>query len=211
MQGAGLVSRVLENHIALLVLVLAERDKDDVSIVDPDLLAKLASNEAKTLDAVEALKRDSGSAWRLQWQCWRDKSHHGFETAVPEHLKDLGVFLAILLERELTLLVAVVATGSASRRLAGLWRWMGAPVGGVAWGGRGISHSFSFFPLRLFLPPFPLFLGIFTVDEGFAGLEWLVFQGGRAGELEKLKAERSCGVGEVVEQGGERGAKEVRL
>jgi hypothetical protein len=61
-QGAGLVGRVLENHIALLVLVLAERDKDDISIVDPDLLAKLASNEAKTLDAVEALKKDSGLA-----------------------------------------------------------------------------------------------------------------------------------------------------
>lgn len=25
------------------------------------------------------------------------------------------------------------------------------------------THSFSFFPLRLFLPPFPLFLGMLTV------------------------------------------------
>lgn len=127
-------------------------------------------------------------------------THHGFETTVPEHLQDLGVFLAILLERELTLLVAV-ATGLAFRRLAALCEWMGAHAGwrGRFGGGRGISHSFSFFPLRLFLPPFPLFLGILTVGEGFAGVEWvgwLVFQGGRAGELEKSKVECSCGVWE---------------
>lgn len=46
-------------------------------------------------------------------------THHGFEATVPEHLQDLGVFLAILLESELTLLVAV-ATWLASSRLAAL-------------------------------------------------------------------------------------------
>lgn len=129
----------------------------------------------------------------------RGITHHGFEATVPEHLEDLGVFLAILLERELTLLVTV-ATGLAISSTRGSVRMDGrAAVGGVAWGGRGISHSFSFFPLRLFLPPFPLFLGILTVGEGFAGVGWvgwLVFQGGRAGELEKSKVECTCGVWE---------------
>lgn len=59
-QGAGLVGRVLENHIALLILVLAERHKYDISVVNPDLLAKLSSNEAETLDTVEALKKEKG-------------------------------------------------------------------------------------------------------------------------------------------------------
>jgi hypothetical protein len=54
-QRAGLVGRVLENHVALLVLVLAQRDKDDVAVVDPDLFPQLAADETEALDAVEAL------------------------------------------------------------------------------------------------------------------------------------------------------------
>lgn len=55
-QRTGLVGRVLEDNITLLVLVLTEGDKDDITVVDPDLLAKLAANETETLDTVEALK-----------------------------------------------------------------------------------------------------------------------------------------------------------
>ena len=84
-QRAGLVGRVLEDDIALLVLVLAEGDEDDVSVVDPDLFPQLAADQAETLDAVEA---------------------HGLESAVTKHLEDLGVLLAILLEGQLALLVA---------------------------------------------------------------------------------------------------------
>jgi len=54
-QRTGLVSRVLEDDIALLILVLTERDEDDVAVVDPDLFPELAADETETLDAVEAL------------------------------------------------------------------------------------------------------------------------------------------------------------
>ena len=54
-QRTSLISRVLENDVSLLVLVLAERDENDVAVVDPDLFPELATDETKTLDAVEAL------------------------------------------------------------------------------------------------------------------------------------------------------------
>lgn len=56
-QRTGLVGRVLENHVALLVLVLAQRDEDDVAVVDPDLLPELATDQAETLDTIKALQR----------------------------------------------------------------------------------------------------------------------------------------------------------
>lgn len=54
LQGAGLVGGVLEDHVALLVLVVAERQQDDVALVDPDLLAQLAADVGQALGAVEA-------------------------------------------------------------------------------------------------------------------------------------------------------------
>ena len=41
LEGAGLVGGVLEDDVALVVLVVAEREEDDVALVDPDLLAEL--------------------------------------------------------------------------------------------------------------------------------------------------------------------------
>lgn len=38
LEGTGLVCRVLEDDVALLVLVVTEREQDDVAVVDPDLL-----------------------------------------------------------------------------------------------------------------------------------------------------------------------------
>jgi len=76
----------------------------------------------------------------------------------------LSVLLAILLEGELTLLVTVgfferlIFEGGLVGFLSGSW-----DRGREKGGGVGKSHSFSFFPLRLFLPPFPLFLGILAV------------------------------------------------
>lgn len=55
-QRTGLVGRVLEDNITLLVLVFTEGDKNDITVVDPDLLAKLATDETEALDTVEALK-----------------------------------------------------------------------------------------------------------------------------------------------------------
>ena len=54
-QRTGLVGRVFEDHVALLVLVLAQGDEDDVAVVDPDLFPQLATDQTQTLDAVEAL------------------------------------------------------------------------------------------------------------------------------------------------------------
>lgn len=87
LQATGLVGGVLHDNITLLVLVVTEREKDDITLVDPDLLAKLATNVSQTLLAVEA---------------------QGLQTTITEHLHDLRVFLAILLEDELTLLVVVL-------------------------------------------------------------------------------------------------------
>lgn len=56
-QRTGLVGGVLQDNIALLVLVLAEGDKDDVSVVDPDLFPELSADQAEALDAIEALIR----------------------------------------------------------------------------------------------------------------------------------------------------------
>jgi hypothetical protein len=87
LQTAGLVGGVLHNNITLLVLVVTEREKDNITLVDPDLLAKLATNVSQTLLAVEA---------------------QSLQTTVAEHLDDLSILLAVLLEDELTLLVVVL-------------------------------------------------------------------------------------------------------
>ena len=81
---------------------------------------------------------------------WPGNAYHGIESAVAQHLEDLGVLLAFLLEGELALLIAVNPSVSDCEMVKGE-------------DGRGsATHSFSFFPLRRFLPPFPLFLGILT-------------------------------------------------
>jgi hypothetical protein len=80
-------TRVLHDDIALLVLVVSQTEQDDIALVDPDLLPQLAADMCEAARAVEAL---------------------GLETAVSEHLDDLGVFLALLLEDELPLLVVVL-------------------------------------------------------------------------------------------------------
>jgi hypothetical protein len=43
LEGARLVGRILENDVALLVLVVAEGEEDDVALVDPNFLSKLAT------------------------------------------------------------------------------------------------------------------------------------------------------------------------
>lgn len=44
------------HHVTLVVLVVAQRQQDDVALVDPDLLAKLASDVAQSAGTVEALR-----------------------------------------------------------------------------------------------------------------------------------------------------------
>lgn len=93
-QRTGLVGRVLEDNITLLVLVLTERHKNDVTVIDPDLLAKLATDKTEALDTVEALK--AGKIVRI-FVCFvgglvRGRAtYHGLESAVTQHLDDLSV------------------------------------------------------------------------------------------------------------------------
>lgn len=44
LQVTGLVGGVLEDDVALVVLEVSEGEEDDVALVDPDLLAHLASD-----------------------------------------------------------------------------------------------------------------------------------------------------------------------
>lgn len=44
------------HHVTLVVLVVTQRQQDDVALVDPDLLAKLAADVAESAGAVEALR-----------------------------------------------------------------------------------------------------------------------------------------------------------
>ena len=81
------LTRVLHDDIALLVLVVSERQEDNITLVDPDLLPQLAANMRETTSAVETL---------------------GFQTSVSEHLNDLGVFLAFLFEDEFALFIVVL-------------------------------------------------------------------------------------------------------
>lgn len=87
LQRTGLIDRVLEDDVALVLLEVAQGQQNNVALVDPDLLAQLSADRGEALLAVEA---------------------GGVEAAVSEHLDDLGVLLAILLEGELTLVVLVL-------------------------------------------------------------------------------------------------------
>ena len=77
------------------------------------------------------------------------ETYQSLESAVTQHLENLSVLLAFLLECEFALLIAI--SDVSNRGVGQRWGRMGAE-----------THSFSFFPLRLFLPPFPLFFGILT-------------------------------------------------
>jgi hypothetical protein len=70
LQGTGLVGAVLQDNVAFLVLVVAEREEDDITLVDPDLLAELATDVCETFRTVEAER---------------------FEATVAEHLQDLRI------------------------------------------------------------------------------------------------------------------------
>lgn len=98
-----LVGRVLEDDVALGVLVVAQADQDDVSLVDPNFFAQFASDVAQSLAAVEA---------------------HGLETAVAKHFCHLRVLLAVFFEHQLTFfrLVFVLSTPSVFSSLSFILR-----------------------------------------------------------------------------------------
>lgn len=93
LERTGLVGGVLHDHIALLVLVLTEREEDDITLVDPDLLAHLATDVSQTLFAIKA---------------------QSLQAAVAQHLYNLRILLAFLLEDKLALLVVVLVLSTAT-------------------------------------------------------------------------------------------------
>jgi hypothetical protein len=49
------LTRVLHDHIALLILVVSQTQQDDIALVDPDLLPQLASDMSESARAIETL------------------------------------------------------------------------------------------------------------------------------------------------------------
>ena len=109
------LTRVLHDDIALLVLVVSERQEDNITLVDPDLLPQLAADMGETAGAVEAL---------------------GFQTTVSEHLDDLGVFLAFLFEDEFALFVVVLVLTPTS-----VFTSLVVMLAGASWHVRGSAVS----------------------------------------------------------------------
>lgn len=87
LETSGLIGGVLHDNVALFVLVFTQREENNVTLVDPDLLPELATNVCQTLLTVEA---------------------KSLQTAVTQHLHDLRILLAFLLEDEFALLVVVL-------------------------------------------------------------------------------------------------------
>lgn len=69
LETSSLVGAVLEDDVSLLVLVVSEREQDDVALVDPDLLSELASDMCQSLCAVEAERLESSVAQHLHDLC----------------------------------------------------------------------------------------------------------------------------------------------
>ena len=60
LEGAGLVGGVLEDDVALVVLVVAEGEEDDVTLVDPDLLPEFCGRGL----LAPCLHEGRGRGWR---------------------------------------------------------------------------------------------------------------------------------------------------
>lgn len=131
LEGAGLVGGVLEDDVALVVLVVAEGEEDDVALVDPDLLAELYGGGLADL---------VGREWRVG--CGR-----GEGGVVGE--RDGGDVLPRMLPSRRT-----PSMQCASRRpLPSIFRTCAYSWPSSLKTSSLLMLSASFFPLRLFLPP----------------------------------------------------------
>ena len=106
MAGGICTGRVLENDVALLVLVVTERQQNNVSLVDPHLLPELAADMAKTAGAIEALGLETAVAEHLGEA--RGSAVEGLVRGREQtNLENLCVLLALLLKGELAFFVVV--------------------------------------------------------------------------------------------------------
>lgn len=53
LQASGLIGVILENDISFFILVVTKREKDDISLVDPDLLTELSADMSQAFLSVE--------------------------------------------------------------------------------------------------------------------------------------------------------------
>ena len=93
LESSSLIGVVLHDDISLVVLKVSQRKQNDIGLVDPHLLSELSSDVSQSLDTIEAL---------------------GLKTAVSEHLDDLSVLLALLLEDKLSLATLRLVLSSSS-------------------------------------------------------------------------------------------------
>jgi len=61
-EGPSFVGSVFEDNVAFFVLVIAEGEKDDVALVDPDFLSQLASDVSEAPGSVETLRFETAVA-----------------------------------------------------------------------------------------------------------------------------------------------------
>jgi len=91
LQLTGLVRIVLQNDVGFAVLKVAQANEDNIALVYPDLLTKLATNVAQTGLAVKALS---------------------LKAAIPKHTKHLRILLAVLFENQFALNFAFVLSST---------------------------------------------------------------------------------------------------
>ncbi|EGX90123.1 hypothetical protein CCM_06542 [Cordyceps militaris CM01] len=134
LERAGLVGRVLEDDVALVVLEITQREEDDVALVDPDLFAHFTANLGMlVLERDECVCEPGGgaSADLCRGAAMQRESHeteggeycrrrvHPGHRNIKNHLQDLGVLLTVLLEGEFSTLV-IVFLGTTTAVLATL-------------------------------------------------------------------------------------------
>ena len=127
LETSGLVGRVLQDDVAFLVLVVPQREQDDVTLVDPHLLAQLAPDMREALLAVETLRLKSTISKHLDYLSvlWGHASAGRLSGREVRNQREEGRFR-----------VALNIPWPSSLKVSSRF-----------------SLSFSFFPRRRFLPP----------------------------------------------------------
>ena len=91
LEVSRLVSAVLQDDVSFRILIISQTNEDDVRLVDPDFLPEFSADVTESLDSVKT---------------------HRLQSAIAEHLGDLGVLLAVLFEHQLSLVSKVLVLPS---------------------------------------------------------------------------------------------------
>ena len=125
-------------NLLWLYLIISETNKNDIRLIDPHFLSQFSTNVTQSFDTVKT---------------------HSFESSITKHLGDLQLWFYIKLFHN-------AYNGLDTQNFFNLLKFKGL-TWAYSWPSSlktssRLRPSFSFFPLRLFFPPFPLFLGIFN-------------------------------------------------